>query len=196
MVFPQTPRALAVELYLNGAWTAITSDVYQRDGIKMTRGKTDESGRTPPTACSLTVNNRLGKYSPHNPLGTYYGQIGRNTPARVRLNDLEPPIFDASSSPTAGTGNLSWTHTPTTPNDNPTGVLIWVVHTGTTTNQVTSVTYGGVTIPLHGTGDAASSPTGGTYTRHFLGTGLPRGPQTVTVTVSGAATKQDRKSVV
>lgn len=190
MTFPQTPRGIAVEMYIDAVWTDITSDVYQRDPITLTRGKTEHGSRTPPSSIQLMLNNRLGKYSPRNPLGTYYGKIGRNTPLRVRLNDLAAPVFDASSSPTAGTGNLSWTHTPATPNANPTGVLIWVVHTGTTTNQVTSVTYGGVTIPLHGTGDAASSPTGGTYTRHFLGTGLPRGPQTVVVTVSGAATKQ------
>src|SRR5207244_3725346 len=39
------------------------------------------------SSCSLTLNNRLGKYSPRNPNGQYFGQLARNTPLRVSWND-------------------------------------------------------------------------------------------------------------
>jgi hypothetical protein len=38
-----------------------------------------------PGKCTLTLNNRLGKYSPRNPLSPYYELIGRNTPIRVSV---------------------------------------------------------------------------------------------------------------
>jgi hypothetical protein len=86
VAFPQTPLSIKAELYLNGAWTDITSDVYARDQIRITRGRADEGRQADAGRCALTLNNRLGKYSPRNPTGPYYGQIGRNTPIRVSVN--------------------------------------------------------------------------------------------------------------
>lgn len=83
-LFPHAPRDVAVELYLNG-WTNITGDVYNRDGIQITRGRQNEQGAVPPSSCNLTLNNRDGRYSPRNPTGPYYGSIGRNTPLRVAI---------------------------------------------------------------------------------------------------------------
>lgn len=85
MAFPQTPLDVLIELFLSGAWTDITSDVYARDGIHIERGRRDEGARTDPGKCTLTLNNRSGKYSPRNPLSPYYGLIGRNTPLRVSV---------------------------------------------------------------------------------------------------------------
>ncbi len=42
MAFPQTALSMGVEIYVNGAWTDITSDVYSRDKIQVTRGRSDE----------------------------------------------------------------------------------------------------------------------------------------------------------
>lgn len=86
MTFPQTPLDTQVDLLIDGAWTDITSDVYFRDEIRISRGRANEAGRVDPGRCSLTLNNRAGKYSPRNPTGTYYGKIGRNTPIRVSVN--------------------------------------------------------------------------------------------------------------
>lgn len=85
MAFPQTPLDVLIELFISGAWTDITSDVYARDGIHIERGRRDEGARTDPGKCTLTLNNRSGKYSPRNPLSPYYGVIGRNTPLRVSV---------------------------------------------------------------------------------------------------------------
>lgn len=74
---------LKVELLLPGGWTDISPYVYYRDRIKITRGKSDETSQAQPQAATLTINNRDGRFSPRNPVGPYYGQIGRNTPIRI-----------------------------------------------------------------------------------------------------------------
>jgi len=96
--------------------------------------------------------------------------------------------FDAISNVAAGTGNLSWTHTPA---GTPKGVLVFVVQNASGAGQVSSVTYGSASMTevtgspnLHTTGE-----TGAVYA-YFLGTSVPTGAQTVTVTVSGSATKR------
>ncbi|MFF1744744.1 hypothetical protein [Streptomyces mirabilis] len=85
MAFPQTPLDVRIDLQINGIWTDITSDVYTTEKITITRGRADEAGRADPGKCALTLNNRLGKYSPRNPLSPYYQLIGRNTPLRVTV---------------------------------------------------------------------------------------------------------------
>ncbi|MGW8326468.1 hypothetical protein ACWGLE_01030 [Streptomyces sp. NPDC055897] len=86
MAFPQTALPITTELYLNNTWTDITSDVYSRDPIRITRGRADEGRQVDAGRCALTLDNRSGKYSPRNPLGPYYGQLGRNTPIRVSVS--------------------------------------------------------------------------------------------------------------
>ncbi|MFD4551420.1 hypothetical protein [Streptomyces sp. NPDC058466] len=86
MAFPTTPLSTRVELMLAGTWTDVTSDVYLRNPISIDRGRSDWGSRVDPTKCTLTFNNRNGKYSPRNPTGALYGQIGRNTPVRVSVN--------------------------------------------------------------------------------------------------------------
>ncbi|MEU6098973.1 hypothetical protein [Streptomyces sp. NPDC047079] len=85
MAFPQTPLDVRIDLQVNGIWTDITSDVYTAEKITITRGRADEGARVDPGKCTLTLNNRLGKYSPRNPLSPYYQLIGRNTPIRVSV---------------------------------------------------------------------------------------------------------------
>lgn len=85
MAFPQTPLTTKVELQLGSTWTDITADVYARDSIRISRGRADEGQQVDAGRCSLTLDNRTGKYSPRNPLSPYYGQIGRNTPIRVSV---------------------------------------------------------------------------------------------------------------
>ncbi len=74
---------LTVELFLFGAWIDISPYVYYHDKIKIGRGKPNETSRIQPQTGTMTINNRDGRFSPRNPTGPYYGQIGRNTPLRV-----------------------------------------------------------------------------------------------------------------
>lgn len=70
------------ELFVNGAWTDISGDVYNREPVTITRGRADEGAQITPSTCTMTLNNRAGKYSPRNPNSPYFGSIGRNTPIR------------------------------------------------------------------------------------------------------------------
>lgn len=101
--------------------------------------------------------------------------------------------FDAFNSGAAGTGNLSWTHTPV---GTPRAVIVTIGQGGGGSNvdEVTSVTYGGVAMTeisgspqLHE--DAGGTDDGANYV-YFLGSNIPTGAQTVEVTVSGAHVKR------
>ncbi|MCW2919025.1 MAG: hypothetical protein JWN52_7093, partial [Actinomycetia bacterium] len=82
----QVTRTETIELLLGGQWVDITTYVYTRDKITITRGRADEARQTDPSTCHLTINNISGRFSPRNPVGPYYGLIGRNTPIRVSVD--------------------------------------------------------------------------------------------------------------
>lgn len=99
--------------------------------------------------------------------------------------------YDTSSAAAAiGTGNLSWTHTPV---GTPKGVIVFIVQTGGITDEITSVTYGGVSLsavsgsPLFVNAGAED----GTVYAYFLGSGIPAGSQTVAVNVDGTGSIKD-----
>lgn len=73
------------ELFYDGAWNDISTDVRQDPGHTIKWGRADESGKAAPATLDLTLDNTNGKYSPRNPTGVLYGKIGRNTPIRARL---------------------------------------------------------------------------------------------------------------
>lgn len=112
--FPAIPRDVAVELFLNNTWLDATSDVRAAAGIDITRGRPNEASASQPSTCAMTFDNRSGNYSPRNPVGAYYGQIGRNTPIRVAVG-LATDTFTRTV--TGGWGNAdtgqTWTATNT-----------------------------------------------------------------------------------
>lgn len=91
MAFPQDDFNIEVKLDINGDGvfdTDISQYVLNRDsggGIRIRRGRTSEGGLVDPGTCSFELNNRDGRFSPRNPQGAYYGQIGRNTPIQVAV---------------------------------------------------------------------------------------------------------------
>lgn len=80
-----TATGTLVELYLGGGWVNITPYVRYEQRVRITRGRSDEGRDTERGTCQLTLDNTDGRFSPRNPLGAYYGQIGRNTPLRVSV---------------------------------------------------------------------------------------------------------------
>lgn len=70
-----------------GVWTDITADVYQRDALTITRGRSDEQSQASPQRMTFTIENRDGKYSPRNPLSPLFGKIGRNTQVRCTIDN-------------------------------------------------------------------------------------------------------------
>jgi hypothetical protein len=91
VTFPQAPLDARVSIALAqvGAWTDITSCVYQREGtsapISIKRGRPGEGSQISPSSMAMQVNNRDGRFSPRYPLGAWYGQLGANTPVRVSV---------------------------------------------------------------------------------------------------------------
>lgn len=77
--FPYSPLPIGVELTLSSGQHDITDDV-DRAGLSITRGRSDESSQVGPGAFKFKVRNPTGTYSPRNPSGALYGEIGRNTP--------------------------------------------------------------------------------------------------------------------
>jgi hypothetical protein len=79
------------EIYLAGlGWVDISTDVFghtrQRIAIGQAKGSEDSSSRT--GTCSFMLNNRNGQYSPVNPLGTWYGLLGLNTPLQLYKREV------------------------------------------------------------------------------------------------------------
>lgn len=89
--FPlKTEIALAADLTADPAtwaWTDISAYCYVRGGgFASRRGRGDWQSQTPPSSFTLLLNNRDGRFSRLNPMGPYYGQLRKNTPARVSAN--------------------------------------------------------------------------------------------------------------
>lgn len=81
-------QAFQVELFVGGLWVDITDYAMTRDGsgnVSIGRGQPNEGTRTDPMRCGFQLNNRDGRFSPRNPYGPYYGQLGRNQPLRVSV---------------------------------------------------------------------------------------------------------------
>jgi hypothetical protein len=77
-------------------WQDISGYVYQRAGtspaVTITRGRPNESAQATPSSASFQVNNQSGNFTAENPLGAWYGQIGRNTPVRFSVPAQNPSL--------------------------------------------------------------------------------------------------------
>lgn len=94
--------------------------------------------------------------------------------------------LDSSGSPASQTTSFSFTHTPV---GTVRAVIIGVIQDVGATDEITSVTYGGVTVSRVAAAFKATGETGAAYVYH-LGTGIPTGPQTVAVNVNGTASNK------
>jgi len=103
MVWPATKVDVEVSLALGAdvaadpdtwAWTVLPDLAYVRDPITITRGRGDEQSDAGPAKATVTLDNRDGRFVPRNPLGPYFGQLGRNTPLRIRTNAGTPGGLD------------------------------------------------------------------------------------------------------
>ena len=103
------PIPVIVEIEINGVWVNITQFVYQRDPIAITGGQTDEQDTVQPATCTMTVNNRDGRFSPNYPYGTYYPYLKQNVQLRVSVSGA------VSSSGNTYTGYRFWGEVSTWP---------------------------------------------------------------------------------
>lgn len=98
MSFPADPLKIITELFYDDAWHDISADVFNRNPVSITRGRSDEGGAVDPGSCSLTLNNGVskisgivGRYSWRNPRSDLWGKIGRGT--KLRVSVLEGGTF-------------------------------------------------------------------------------------------------------
>lgn len=175
-----------MKIGVGNVWANITDAVYTRAPITITRGMANEGSQVSPTTCDLTVDNRSGWASPRNPLGQYYGRIGRNT--QLRVAEQVDPVYDAYTQQT-GTGNLSWTHTPV---GAPTGVcvILWELNTLGSGILDGEVTYGGV--PMERRSFTSGTMGAVNLVKHiwWLNRQIPTGPQTVFINTDSVLTRQ------
>lgn len=84
---PADPIGLAVELNLGAlGWVDVSPYALYRDSsafITISRGRPNETSSITPQTATFQLNNSDGRFSPRNPNGPYYGNIGRNTQVRI-----------------------------------------------------------------------------------------------------------------
>lgn len=93
-----TPVNPIVEMLVDGQWVDVTPDCRQGNadsggGFEISRGVPNEGNFAEPTQFNFTLNNGVSKapategevavYSPANPLGPYFGLLGRNQRVRI-----------------------------------------------------------------------------------------------------------------
>lgn len=88
MAFPIDPLPLAGEIFVDGAWLDITSDIREDDGVTISgRGSSSEDSSLSSAVCAFKLNNRLGQYSNRNPRSSLFGKLPKNTPFRAKIDD-------------------------------------------------------------------------------------------------------------
>jgi hypothetical protein len=80
---------IRVRLYLAGQWRDVSSDVRYEQAIATRGGYGAEDELAPPATCRLTLDNRSGNYTEHNPLGPYYPSLGRSTPFELAIRTVK-----------------------------------------------------------------------------------------------------------
>jgi hypothetical protein len=113
MAFPQDIQDIVTELHIGGGWRDITDDVRYSQGISISRGQSPEASSLDPCECEFTIDNRSGNYSPRNPVGAYYGTLGRNTPSRTQIRKVRDQFARVVASgwgnaPTGSTSTTAW----------------------------------------------------------------------------------------
>lgn len=94
------------------------------------------------------------------------------------------PAFDAFSDGTFVTSNPhDFTHTPV---GSPRGIIIFVIDYGDNLDRVSGVTYGGIAVPEIDVSPLIPASANSTIHCFFLGSGIPTGAKTVSVSKTGA----------
>ena len=91
--------ATVIELYLNGAWVAITSYARVDPGLDIKVGAGAESGTADANTCTLVVNNTDGRFNPRNTAGAYYPHLKRNTPVKITVDGVIRFVGECSEFP-------------------------------------------------------------------------------------------------
>ncbi|MFE9737346.1 hypothetical protein [Streptomyces sp. NPDC006477] len=92
---PSLPPPRTTELYYDGAWHPVS--VRESAAVSITRGLSGKGTRAEPAAATMTLGNRSGEVSAHDPAAALYGKIGRNSPIRFSVEGGGPHLLFPSS---------------------------------------------------------------------------------------------------
>lgn len=87
-VFPHTLLDYRVELRLGGAWVDMSDWVDADTPVTIVRGLQDWAGEPDAGTCNFTLIDTdppSGRWAPDNPMGPHWGNLGLNTPVRVKV---------------------------------------------------------------------------------------------------------------
>lgn len=106
--FPHAPVDLVSDMWIGGQYRSIIPDLRAKP-VTITRGRANEAAVLAPTSSTFEMGNPDGVYSPRNPTGPYFGQLGRNTPLRQAIrNDHDAFGRTVSSGWGTSDGGIVW----------------------------------------------------------------------------------------
>lgn len=106
--FPYAPVELSSEMWIGDQYRSIMPDL-QAKPVTIVTGRANEAGLPAPTSSGFTMNNPDSVYSPRNPTGPYFEQLGRNTPLRQAIrNDHDEFDRAVSNGWGTSTGGMVW----------------------------------------------------------------------------------------
>ena len=100
-----TAHNLVTELLLGGVWVDVTEYVRQKSPVTINRGRPNEAPRSTPQTSTFVLDDRDGRFSPRNPAGPYYDQLGRGVQVRQSVK--------VSADSFTGTSAAGWLPTDT-----------------------------------------------------------------------------------
>lgn len=102
-----------VQMIIDGDWEDVTRlDDETRvlgpmgwNGVEISAGSSSEQDEASPLSMSMTLLDNDGTFNNDNPLSTYFGRLGRNTPIRVRtVPDGDPALVTDTFTRTTSNG--------------------------------------------------------------------------------------------
>lgn len=93
---PSPPASVATgveaAIHLDGAWRTVQASAYARDPIGVSRGRGDWAGQAEPSRIGMTLDNRLGTWSPDYAAGDWAEHLVRGAPVRVGVAVGDPTL--------------------------------------------------------------------------------------------------------
>lgn len=83
------------EVFYDGAWQDVTSQVNEGEGTKISRGLT-QFGEVKPSSIEWTFEDPTGRWLPDNPMSPLYGKVGRSMPVRYTVDGNQRVVCEAA----------------------------------------------------------------------------------------------------
>lgn len=106
--FPYAPVDLITDMWIGGQYRSVIPDLRAKP-LTITSGRANEASQLAPTSSTFVLGNADGAYSPRNPTGPYYGQLGRSTPLRQAIrNDSDAFARTVATGWGSSDGGFTW----------------------------------------------------------------------------------------